>query len=99
MQDMRRILRVTFAILLVAGLYGVWFIINASPERDTSWPAYLALAFIAGLIGLGGELVAGLIAQSDETSDPLPKRVFRLLLLLASAACFLALIYAVLSMM
>ena len=96
---MRGASRIAIAVVLTASVYGAWFLLDARPERNTSWPLYLGLAFVAGLLGVGGEVVAGVVSGSDEVSDPLAKRAGRLFLLLVCAASLVGLLYAVLSFM
>ena len=96
---MRRFLRLAMAVVITAALYAAWFLVDARPDRDTPWPVYLGLALAAGLVALGGEFVAGSISERDSVTDPLPRRVGRLLLLLTSAALFAWVLFEILSSM
>ena len=94
---MRRALRSLVAIAFVAGVYGLCALLDSQPQRTTSWPAYVGLALAAGLVLIGGERAAEWISGDDRVSDPLPRRVVRLLLLLGCAAATMALLYWILS--
>jgi hypothetical protein len=82
----RRTSRIATALVATATLYGACFLLDAQPERHTTWLSYVGLAFVAGTLLLGLELASAVVTRHDRTTDPLPQRLLRLSGLLALTA-------------
>ncbi len=79
-------LRSILAILAVALIYGGWIALDAQAERSTSWPIFLSLVLVAGILALCAEWLVEKIAAADATADPLGTRLARLAMMLLVAS-------------
>ena len=86
--------RMLAAILFCATLAG-----GCLPPRTTSWPVYIGLLLVLGVLALFGEALSEWILGGDKVTDPLSKRVGRLVLLLVFLIPLVGAVYALITRM
>jgi hypothetical protein len=86
-------LRSILAILVVALIYGGWIALDSQAERSTSWPVYLGLVLVAGILALCAEGVVEKISAADSVGDSLGSRLGRLVLLLLVSSSSIGILY------
>ena len=72
-------LRIAIGVALLCIAYGACFLLEGQPARHISWPRYLGLALVGGLVLLASELVSDLLTRNDQVGDPTLRRAGRLL--------------------
>ena len=87
--------RIGIAFVFVAMAYGAWFLFGAQPSHHTSWPRYLVMGLLSGVIMLAAELVGDFVARHDRATDPIPRRLMRLGGLLASGIVFMGVLWLI----